>query len=168
MPTSGRARKPDALVDTSAAVALCVADHEFHEVATDVLEGMRLGLAGHAAFETFSVLTRLPPPNRRPPAVVGRLLATNFPESRFLSPGATAALLERLHDGEIAGGSVYDALVGAAAGEHGLTLYTLDRRALDTYRLLGVPVEVLTTLGPTRRLPGSEGRPAAVRPPPRT
>ena len=38
----------------------------------------------------------------------------------------------------IAGGAVYDALVGAAAVEHGLTLMTRDRRALDTYRRLNV------------------------------
>jgi predicted nucleic acid-binding protein len=36
-----------------------------------------------------------------------------------------------------------DALVGATAIEHGLPLTTLDRRALDTYRVLGVDVELL-------------------------
>ena len=40
---------------------------------------------------------------------------------------------------------MYDALVGSAAKEHGLTLITLDRRALDTYRVLGVEVELLST-----------------------
>jgi predicted nucleic acid-binding protein len=39
---------------------------------------------------------------------------------------------------------VYDALVGAAAVEHDLTLATLDRRALETYRVLGVAVDLLT------------------------
>jgi hypothetical protein len=38
---------------------------------------------------------------------------------------------------------VYAALVGAAAAEHALRLATRDRRALDTYRALGVAVEVL-------------------------
>jgi predicted nucleic acid-binding protein len=51
--------------------------------------------------------------------------------------------IDRLRDGEIAGGCVYDALVGAAAREHGLVLATSDRRALDTYRILGVEVEIL-------------------------
>lgn len=143
MPTSGR--EPDVLVDTSVAVALCVADHELHDVTIEALDGRRLGLSGHAVFETFSVLTRLPPPARRPPAVVARVIDENFPAHRFLSGQATAGLLARLADGEIAGGAVYDALVGAAALEHGITLATHDRRALDTYRVLGASVEVLAT-----------------------
>ncbi|HEV2068287.1 MAG TPA: type II toxin-antitoxin system VapC family toxin [Acidimicrobiales bacterium] len=141
MPTSGN--KPELLVDTSVAVALVVSDHQFHQLTIESLDGRRLGLAGHAAFETFSVLTRLPPPARRTPAVVARLMTANFCENRFLSPEGATELLARFGEGEIAGGSVYDALVGATAVEHGLALATLDRRALDTYRVLGVSVEVL-------------------------
>lgn len=141
MPTSGSA--PDVLLDTSAAVALCVAGHESHELVATSLDGQTLGLAGHAAFETFSVLTRLPPPSRRPAATVANLLEVNFPESRFLSGEGAARLLARFAGGEIAGGAVYDALVGATAVEHRLPLATLDRRALDTYRLLGVEIELL-------------------------
>jgi predicted nucleic acid-binding protein len=133
----------DALVDASAALALTVGDHEFHRATIDALEGRRLGLAGHAAFETFSVLTRLPPPARRGPSVVSRLLAGNFPASRFLTADGAAALMARFAEGEISGGSVYDALVGAVAVEQGLPLATHDRRALDTYRVLGVDVELL-------------------------
>jgi len=100
-----------------------------------------VGLAGHAAFETYSVLTRLPPPARRTPAAVTRLLTANFAETRHLSPRSAAALLERLAAEGIAGGSVYDALVGAVAIEHALPLGTRDRRALDIYRALGVSVD---------------------------
>ncbi len=131
------------LVDTSVAVALTVADHRNHGAVIDALAGSRLGLAGHAAFETYSVLTRLPGPARRTPATVARLLAANFPHSRFLGDGATAALLARLPAAGIAGGSVYDALVGAAAAEHGLPLATRDARALDTYRALDVDFRLL-------------------------
>ncbi len=141
MATSGR--EPDLLVDTSVAVALAVGDHQLHSATIDALDGRRLGLAGHAAFETFSVLTRLPSPARRSPAVVVQILMANFPESRFLSASGAAALFVRLADGEFAGSSVYDALVGAAAAEHGLTLATWDRQALDTYRALDVHVEML-------------------------
>lgn len=141
MPT--RSRDPDCLVDTSAAVALLVADHEHHESTFRVLVDRLLGLSGHAAFETFSVLTRLPAPARRSPEVVTRLLATNFPENRYLSAGGAAALLSRMAGENLAGGAVYDALVGAAAAEHGLVLVTRDRRAVDTYRALGVEVEFL-------------------------
>lgn len=51
--------------------------------------------------------------------------------------------MSRLGGDGIAGGSVYDALVGAAAAEHRLALATRDRRARDDYRALGVDVELL-------------------------
>ena len=132
------------LVDTSAAVALLVGGHDQHDATFEALAHRRLGLAGHAAFETFSVLTRLPSPSRRTPVTVARLLAVNFPDSRFLSIEGAAELLTSLADHGVAGGSIYDALVGAAAVEHGLTLVSRDRRALDTYRELGVQVEMLS------------------------
>jgi PIN domain-containing protein len=130
--------KADALVDTSVAVPLVVADHEHHLDVVDAVGDKVLGLAGYAAFETFSILTRLPPPARRSPGVVGGLIAHNFPATRFLSDHATGKLLARLGALGIAGGAVYDALVGGAAVEHGLTLFTRDRRAVDIYRRLGV------------------------------
>jgi predicted nucleic acid-binding protein len=141
MPASGKG--PAVLVDTSVAVALTVADHEHHDATFGALASRRLGLAGHAAFETFSVLTRLPPPARRTPATVARLLTASFPHSRFLGAEAAVALLAELQNAEIAGGAVYDALVGAVANEHRLTLATRDRRALETYRVLDVRVELL-------------------------
>lgn len=143
MPTSVEGH-PDLLVDTSVAVAFVAGDHEHHLTTLEALDGRRLGLAGHAAFETFSVLTRLPPPARRTPATVAKLLAADFPHTRFLGAGAAVALLDRLAAAGIAGGSVYDALVGAVAAEHGLPLATRDRRALDTYRRLEVRVELIT------------------------
>jgi predicted nucleic acid-binding protein len=139
----GNAEQPDLLVDTSVAVALVVVDHDHHEETFQAVAHRLLGLAGHAAFETFSVLTRLPPPNRRTPTAVARLLSANFPQTRFLSTGASVELLGRLHRAGIAGGAVYDALVGAVAVEHGLGLATRDRRALETYRALDVSVELL-------------------------
>ncbi len=54
-----------------------------------------------------------------------------------------ADLLVELPRMGIAGGAVYDALVGAAAREHDLVLATRDRRALDTYRALDVRLELL-------------------------
>jgi predicted nucleic acid-binding protein len=137
------AKGAELLVDTSAAVALVVADHQHHERTIRALRGRKLGLAGHAAFETFSVLTRLPPPLRRSPAAVARLLATSFPHTTFLGTRAAASLLSELGTAGIAGGGVYDALVGAVAREHRLTLATRDRRALEIYRALEVDVELL-------------------------
>lgn len=139
-PTSGEV----CLVDTSAALALLVSDHEHHDATFEALGERRLGLCGHAAFETFSVLTRLPVPNRRAPSVVARLLASNFPETRFLTSPRAVALVRSLGEHGLGGGAVYDALVGATAVEHGLVLVSWDRRALDTYHRLGVEVELLT------------------------
>jgi predicted nucleic acid-binding protein len=141
MPASGKTGT--VLVDTSVAVALVVADHAQHEQTFRALSGRTLGLAGHAVFETFSVLTRLPPPARRTPATVAKLLAHTFAETRFLGTGAAMALLSELGKAEIAGGAVYDALIGATANEHRLPLATRDRRALDVYRALAVNVELL-------------------------
>jgi predicted nucleic acid-binding protein len=139
----GRGRGPDLLVDTSVAVAFTVADHDRHRATVDAVGGRRLGLAGHAAFETLSVLTRLPPPTRRTPATVVRLLATSFPYTRFLGAGGSATLLTELGAFGVAGRAVYDALVGACALEHALPLATRDRRALETYRLLDLDIELV-------------------------
>jgi predicted nucleic acid-binding protein len=141
MPASGSSAT--VLVDTSVAVALVVADHENHEDTFRALRGRTLGLAGHAAFETFSVLTRLPPPARRTAATVAKLLTNTFPETRFLGTRTAASLVAEMGAAGIAGGAVYDALVGAVANEHRLTLATRDRRAMEVYRTLDVDVELL-------------------------
>lgn len=135
--------EPDVLVDTSAAVALIVEDHRFHAVARAALAHRRRGLAGHAVFETYSTVTRMPLLSRMTARAAGDALQRNFPETRYLDPAATAALLASLPQLGIAGGAVYDALVGAAAKVHDLPLVTLDRRAAETYRLLQVDVELL-------------------------
>ena len=71
------------------------------------------------------------------------MLAATFPHSRFLSAPGAASLLARLESLGIAGGSIYDALVGATASEQGITLATRDLRGLHTYRAVEVRVEVL-------------------------
>jgi predicted nucleic acid-binding protein len=142
MPTSDD--QPQLLIDTSVAVALVTAGHEHHERTKNVISGRSCGLSGHAAFETFSVLTRLPPPNRRTPQAIARLLAHNFPASRFLSARAAERLHARLASLAIAGGAVYDALVAATAAEHGIPLATRDRGAAETYRALEIDFELIS------------------------
>ncbi len=142
MPTSDD--RPQLLIDTSIAVALAVAGHDYHHAVRTAIGDRSCGLSGHAAFETFSVLTRLPPPNRRTPHAVARLLAHNFPGSRFLSADGAQRLHARLASLGIAGGGVCDALVAAAAAEHGIPLATRDRRAAETYRALDIDFELIT------------------------
>lgn len=131
------------LVDTSVAVPLVVADHEHHAIVVERLDRTSVGLAGHAAFETYSVLTRLPPPARRSPPVVQEILHASFPHTRFLGAAASKELLAQFAVLGISGGAIYDALIGSAAIEHEATLLTRDQRALPTYKALGVPVELI-------------------------
>ena len=132
-----------ALLDTSTAVALVVEDHEAHVATLDAVRGRRLGLAGHAWFETYSVLTRLPPGLRRSPADALRLLARNFPASGFLGEAEAADLGGDMARLGISGGAVYDALVGAAVRQHGLPLVSADTRARPVYEALGVEIELI-------------------------
>ena len=134
-------QRPVALLDTSAAVALIVEDHEAHVATLDAVRGRRLGLAGHAWFETYSVLTRLPAGLRRSPADALRLLAHNFPASAFLGEAEAVDLGGELARLGISGGAVYDALVAAAARQHRLPLVSADARARSAYEALGVEIE---------------------------
>lgn len=131
------------LLDTSAAVPFVVADHSAHRRTWDALSERRLGMAGHAWFETFSVLTRMPGTSRRDAATVGALMSNNFADSRFLDEEGAAVLTARLADSGISGGAVYDALVASAAAQHQLLLVSRDRRALNTYRAFDVDIELL-------------------------
>lgn len=132
-----------ALLDTSTAVALVVEDHEAHGATLEALRGRRLGLAGHAWFETYSVLTRLPGRLRRSPADAIRLLTRNFPASGFLGEAEAAGLGAELARLGISGGAVYDALVGAAARQHRRLLVSGDARARMVYEALGVEIELI-------------------------
>jgi predicted nucleic acid-binding protein len=144
MPTGTDADEDQiALLDTSTAVALAVEDHEAHAATLEAVRGRRLGLAGHAWFETYSVLTRLPGSLRRSPVEVIRVLGHNFPASAFLGEDEAAELGRDLVRLGISGGAVYDALVGAAARQHHLKLISSDMRARPVYEALGVAIEII-------------------------
>jgi predicted nucleic acid-binding protein len=102
-------------------------------------------LVAHAAFETYAVLTRLPPPQRSPGDVVVRFLASNFVEPMLvLGAREQMRLLQDLPAEGFAGGASYDALIAATAKEAGEELLTLDRRARATYEAMGVRVRFLS------------------------
>jgi predicted nucleic acid-binding protein len=132
-----------ALVDTSVAVALSSQDHDFYESTRDALAGVTLGLSGHALFETYSTLTRMPPPFRRSAHEVKAFTDERFPETRMLSVSSAAKLYVRMVSDGIVGGSVWDGLVGACALEHGMKLASRDRQAVSTYQALGIDVVIL-------------------------
>lgn len=129
--------------DTSFAVAAVDATHEAHVICRDLARQRRPVLAGHAAFETFSVLTRLPGAVRPTAATVTELLGQAFPHPCWLSTDQQADLLGRLGAIGIEGGQVYDALIAEAARANGLALLTRDLRARRTYELIGVDYELV-------------------------
>jgi predicted nucleic acid-binding protein len=124
--------------DTSMLVAAFASWHEYHERARSVLDG-GVGLIEHCALETYSVLTRLPPPHRCPGSVVRDFLRARFPRPFLrLDTAAYKAFVLGLPDNEISGGAAYDALVAATAVHCGVELVTCDRRASAVYERYGV------------------------------
>lgn len=129
-------------VDSSVAIAGFASWHERHAVARKVL-ARRPRLVSHAAIETYSVLTRLPPPHRAPAGLVESFLRSRFPDQLLCLPEHRYRdLIAGLADRQILGGQVYDALIGFTAAEHQATLVSFDRRATLIYEAVGVRVEL--------------------------
>lgn len=139
MPTSSDAYA----VDTSVAVAAVDAAHAAHVPCRDAVDRLRPALAGHAAVETYSVLTRMPGVMAVDTSVAAEILARVFPTAVWLGSDDAERLRARLAAIGIMGGAGYDALVGEAARVNGRRLHTRDRRALSTYVLLGVDHELV-------------------------
>lgn len=130
-------------VDTSVAVAALDAGHAAHGPCVAAVRKLRPVLAGHAAYEVFSVLTRMPGQLGIDAADAAALIDRVFPDVAWLSTPDTRALWTRLAPTGIVGGAVYDALVGEAARRHGRRLLTRDLRARRTYDLLGVDYQLV-------------------------
>jgi len=141
---SGKARGRDRWAcDTSVALAALDPNHEAHGACRRAVVELRPALAGHAAFESYSVLTRLPPPLRLSGRQADEVLAAMFPEPCWLSPADLGGLRGRLAELGIVGGSVYDALCGQASLLGHRVLLTRDRRAERTYTALAVPYRLV-------------------------
>jgi predicted nucleic acid-binding protein len=128
------------VVDTSIAVASALPWHENHAAARSALAREKTPLLGPVAVETYSVLTRLPPPQRVPASLArDYLFDGNFalPPLVLHRRGYQRLVALAVAEG-ITGGAIYDALVGATAQEAGATLVTLDRRAVSSYEIVGV------------------------------
>ncbi len=126
--------------DSGVLIAALASYHAAHERAIDAV-GNAPRLIVHVAFETCSVLSRMPEDRRMEPAVVLDALEREFPEPWLaLDPDAQRVCLRRAVDVGLRGGALYDALIAATAREHGATLLTADRRARDAYEAMGVQV----------------------------
>jgi len=129
--------------DTSVLVPAFAVWHGRHDDARAAVAQMRF-VIGHAALETFSVLTRLPEPQQASAAFVSEWLARQFGDAWLAMPAAEMAELPGwLARTGIDGGAVYDALIARTAAHAGATLVSLDRRAAENYRRCGATVEWL-------------------------
>lgn len=131
-------------VDTSVAVPLLVASHRDHAAVERWATQQSLVLSGHALWETYSVLTRLPGDARVAAIDAVVLIDNNFDDVLVLNAEHTKYAHRELAQRGVTGGATYDGLVALAARAHGMTLVTRDARARSTYETLGVTFEVLT------------------------
>ena len=130
--------------DTSLVIAAFASWHERHEAARRALDsGLRL--IEHCALETYSVLTRLPPPHRTSGEMVREFLTARFPEPWLrMNEQAYKDFILGLPDRGVTGGAAYDALVAATAAGCDAELVTCDRRALPVYERYGLRAKLLS------------------------
>jgi predicted nucleic acid-binding protein len=138
-PTSRVKQTPD----TSVAVAALLSDHPAHQAASEALGACKTTIA-HVAAETYSVLTRLPPPHRAEATTAAEALAKRLPRAHVtLDAGDHADAPTRLATAGVSGAATYDGLIALAAIEHDLELVSRDRRAARTYQTLGARFKLI-------------------------
>jgi toxin FitB len=135
-------------LDTSVAIPLLVQTHVSHAEVAARWDRREVALTGHALAETYSVLTRLPGDLRLRPADAARLIDDRFAAPLLLGRRTSRQLPLIFGQLGIAGGAVYDALVGLAAVENGATLAIRDNRARATYEIVGADVVLAAAPSP--------------------
>lgn len=130
-------------LDTSVAIPSLLRWDENHQRCLVASAGAVI--PAHALLETYAVITRLPSPHRVAREDAHSVLADRYPPSTVLAApvGLQRSLVDRLAEAGVAGGAVYDALVGLTATHHGAVLLTRDVRAMRTYDALGVDFAVV-------------------------
>ena len=129
--------------DSSLLVASFLADHPRRGPAKAAVQERVTALPTHTLFETYSVLTRLPPADRVPGDVIVEAVRRLNKASLALPAREQLKFWEALPDLGITGGATYDALIAATVKHHGGLLISADRRAVRTYRAIGVDYELL-------------------------
>jgi predicted nucleic acid-binding protein len=131
--------------DSSVTIAAAAPWHVAHEAATAALAD-ESALIAHVAFETTAALSRMPEGQRLSPDVVLAWLERRFPTAWLILPAPAARrCLRTAVDSGVRGGALYDALIGATAAHHKLTLISADRRAGPVYAAVGVEVIYLVS-----------------------
>jgi hypothetical protein len=121
-------------VDSSVVIAAFATWHKHLAIARKAMT-RRPRLIAHAAGESYSVLTRLPPPHRAHPSIANAFIADRSTEP-FLIRSETGyqELLATIAAGQILGGPAYDTLMAFTAAGHQATLLSLDQRATAAYQ----------------------------------
>jgi predicted nucleic acid-binding protein len=131
--------------DSSVLIPALASTYEGHERCLAALAGRSPRLISHVAFETTSVLSRMPEGLRMTPVTVRHALDRDFSDSWLaLDADGQRACLRLAVDAGLRGGALYDALIAATAREHGATLLSADRRAREAYEAIGVDVSYIS------------------------
>lgn len=94
--------------------------------------------------EAYSVLTRLPSGLAVPAVTAADVLGRRFADAPLRLPDPDrAGIATALAGAGVFGGASYDGLVALEAHAHGHVLISLDQRAQETYRRVGVGFEAL-------------------------
>lgn len=129
--------------DTSITIAALLSDHTSHEKAEEALASCTTTIA-HVATETYSVLTRIPPPHRTTAETAADALARRLPSTYVaLEASDYADAPARLAAAGVSGGATYDGLIALTALGHDLELVSRDRRAARTYKALGARFQLI-------------------------
>jgi predicted nucleic acid-binding protein len=132
------------VLDTSVAVPAALPWHVDHGLARSALPAAKTRPIAQVLVETYSVLTRLPPPERVSADIARTYVREMFePPPLILPAEAYSDLLDLAAQQRITGGAVYDAIVAATALDADATLLTRDRRAVQTYRRVGADYRLL-------------------------
>lgn len=132
-------------------IAALSAWHPHYHQAAGAIGGRLAGgdtmvLAGPALVETYSVLTRLPPPHRLSPTSGIRLLQSfegNAAELVALDGDAYVRLVRSAAERGIAGGGIYDAVIGACGVAAGVdAILTFNDRQFRRLGLTGIEIVV--------------------------
>ena len=130
-------------VDSSVVVAAFASWHQDHALAARAI-AQKPDLPTAVALESFSVLTRLPPPHRAQASIVRDFLVRSFPGPWLaLPPDGWVRVIHDLVARGVSGGASYDAVIALTAMYHERELLTLDRRAQRTYGVIGAVVRFL-------------------------
>lgn len=134
--------------DTSVLIAGFDSTHPFFAEAESALAEVRTAgrLVAHTIAETFAVLSAASGPYPAlPEDVIAYLQPFLEGDPIGISPAAYPQAVRELTSAGVAGGAVYDGLIGLAARRHDAELVSLDVRAAHTYGRIAVRFRLLAS-----------------------